>query len=500
VITPLNGRALQSGTPVVRLMTRLGALAACIFAVTIPVIYYSSAVTEIRHTLKLETAFLVKSIEQVIQARPEMWDFESMRLMELASQPSFHGRQDEREIRTSAGTLVVKNDFVVSRPFIEVSTTFFDSGVPVGTIKTRRSILVPMIVTVLLGIFSSLFGYLIYFIFRIYPIRMLDKVLVGLRLEKEKTEKVFQAIGDGIISVDSDGKIQLINRVAELLVGWNASEAVGRPLKDVYVLVGSPENPLGKTANLNILTSREGREYVIEEVRTPVQEIEAGESGIVIIFRDVSGRDEAEAVRRNNKLSIERLRKGLGATVSAIATIVETRDPYTAGHQRRVADLARTIATAMGLTADQIDGIRMAASIHDIGKISVPAEILSKPTKLRGTESELIKDHSQAGYEILKDIDFPWPIARIVLEHHERINGSGYPKGLKGKEILIESKIITVADVVEAIASHRPYRPALGIDIALEEIVNNKGVFYDPEVVDACLRVFIENGYKMKEG
>jgi PAS domain S-box-containing protein/putative nucleotidyltransferase with HDIG domain len=481
-------------------MTRLGALAACIFAVTIPVIYYSSAVTEIRHTLTLETAFLAKSIEQVIQDRPEMWGFENTRLAELASQPSFHGGQDEREIRTSAGTLVVKNDFVVSRPFIEVSTTFFDSGAPVGTIKTRRSILVPMIVTVLLGIFSSLFGCLIYFIFRIYPIRMLDKVLVGLRLEKEKTEKVFQAIGDGIISVDSDGKIQLINRVAELLVGWNASEAVGQLLKDVYVLVGSPENPLGKKANLNILTSREGREYVIEEVRTPVQEIEAGENGIVIIFRDVSGRDEAGAVRRNNKLSIERLRKGLGATVSAIATIVETRDPYTAGHQRRVADLARTIATAMGLAADQIDGIRMAASIHDIGKISVPAEILSKPTKLRGTESELIKDHSQAGYEILKDIDFPWPIARIVLEHHERINGSGYPKGLKGKEILIESKIITVADVVEAIASHRPYRPALGIDIALEEIVSNKGVFYDPEVVDACLRVFIENGYKMKEG
>ncbi len=176
---------------------------------------------------------------------------------------------------------------------------------------------------------------------------------------------------------------------------------------------------------------------------------------------------------------------------------VETRDPYTAGHQRRVADLARAIATEMNLPADQIDGIRMAAAIHDLGKISVPAEILSKPTKLTNIEFGLIKTHSQSGYDILKDIDFPWPIARMVLEHHERMNGSGYPNGLTGDNILMESRILAVADVVESMASHRPYRPSLGIEAALEEIEKNKGTLYDNAVADACLRLFREKGYQL---
>jgi HD-GYP domain-containing protein (c-di-GMP phosphodiesterase class II) len=199
----------------------------------------------------------------------------------------------------------------------------------------------------------------------------------------------------------------------------------------------------------------------------------------------------------DRKQVVERIRKALGATIRAIAVTVETRDPYTAGHQRRVADLARAIATEMNLSVDQIDGIRMAAAIHDLGKISVPSEILSKPTKLTNIEFSLIKTHSQSGYDILKDIDFPWPVARTVLEHHERMNGSGYPNGLTGDNILLESRILSVADVVESIASHRPYRSALGIDAALNEISKNKGILYDPEVSDACLRLFHEKDYKI---
>jgi HD-GYP domain-containing protein (c-di-GMP phosphodiesterase class II) len=178
-----------------------------------------------------------------------------------------------------------------------------------------------------------------------------------------------------------------------------------------------------------------------------------------------------------------------------MAVVVETRDPYTAGHQRRVSDLARAIATEMNLSRGRIDGIRVMGSIHDIGKISVPAEILSKPTKLTDIEFGLIKAHSSAGYDILKEIEFPWPVAEIVLQHHEKLNGFGYPRGLKGNEILPEAKIICVADVVEAMASHRPYRPALGIEKALEEIFQNRGILYDPDVVDACLRLFREKGY-----
>jgi PAS domain S-box-containing protein len=195
--------------------------------------------------------------------------------------------------------------------------------------------------------------------------------------------------------------------------------------------------------------------------------------------------------------SFKRLRNSLGATVTTIAKIVETRDPFTAGHQRRVADLARTIATEMNFPSDQIDGLRMASVLHDIGKTSIPAEILSKPAKLTDIEFSLIKIHSRSGHDILDNISFPRPIARMVLEHHERIDGSGYPNGLTKEKLLIESRIISVADVVEAMVSHRPYRPAIGIGAALAEITKQRGVLYDPEVVDACCKLFNEQGYKL---
>ena len=181
-----------------------------------------------------------------------------------------------------------------------------------------------------------------------------------------------------------------------------------------------------------------------------------------------------------------------------MALTIETRDPYTAGHQRRVADLARAIAKERGFPRDKITGIRMAGVLHDIGKIAIPSGILSKPGRLNGTESDLIKNHSKVGYDILKPIKFPWPVAKIVLQHHERMDGSGYPQGLSGEDILPEARILGVADVVEAMASHRPYRPAFGINKALEEISNNRGKLYDAEVVDACLKLFKDKGFKFK--
>jgi len=237
------------------------------------------------------------------------------------------------------------------------------------------------------------------------------------------------------------------------------------------------------------LTDSEGKSLWIETIKTPIYDEQGNVLGTAGIARDITER----------KQSFERLRKALGATVQAIAVTVETRDPYTAGHQRRVADLARAIATEMGLTTDQIDSLRMAGIIHDLGKIAVPAEILSKPTKLTNVEFSLIKIHAQSGYDILKDIEFPWPIARMVLEHHERMDGSGYPNGLTGDKLLIESRILTVADVVESMASHRPYRPSLGIDAALAEIGKNRGILYDEAVVDACLRLFRGKGFQLKE-
>jgi HD-GYP domain-containing protein (c-di-GMP phosphodiesterase class II) len=191
----------------------------------------------------------------------------------------------------------------------------------------------------------------------------------------------------------------------------------------------------------------------------------------------------------------QKLRRGLEATVEAIAATVETRDPYTAGHQRRVADLAKAIGREMGLPEPTLEGLHFGALIHDLGKVQVPAEILSKPTKLTKLEFELIKVHPQAGYDIIKNIEFPWPVAAMVHQHHERLDGSGYPQGLKGDAIALEARILAVADVVEAMASHRPYRAGLGIDAALKEIEAKRGIWFEPAAVDACLRLFREKQF-----
>ena len=196
--------------------------------------------------------------------------------------------------------------------------------------------------------------------------------------------------------------------------------------------------------------------------------------------------------------TLESLRKAIGTTIQVMVSAVEARDPYTSGHQIRSADLARAIATEIGLPQEEVEGIRMAGSIHDIGKISIPAEILSKPTKLSEIEFSLIKEHARKGFEMLKDVESPWPLAEIVFQHHERMDGSGYPRNLKGEEICIEARILSVADVVEAMASHRPYRPGLGIEAALAEIEKNSGIFYDKTVADACLRLFREKGFKLE--
>jgi len=192
------------------------------------------------------------------------------------------------------------------------------------------------------------------------------------------------------------------------------------------------------------------------------------------------------------------LKKAFDGIIHAIALTVEIRDPYTAGHQLRVAQLAFAIAKEMGLPEHQAEGIRIAGTVHDLGKISVPVDILSRPSQLTEMEFGIIKTHPETGYNILKDIEFPWPIAEIVLQHHERMDGSGYPQGLSGENIFLEARVLAVADVVEAMASHRPYRPALGQDKALEEIRQNRGILYDTVVVDACLELFMKKGFKLE--
>jgi PAS domain S-box-containing protein len=322
---------------------------------------------------------------------------------------------------------------------------------------------------------------------------------------EEKYRSLVENAQEGIFQSTAEGHHITVNQAFANILGYESTEEVMATIADiphqVYV------HPDDRTKILQIIEKEgsvkgyEAEFYKKDGSKTWVSinmHAVRDEEGRLLYYQGIN-QDiiEKKNMERERQENIERLRKSLGATINAMAVTVETRDPYTAGHQRRVADLARAIAVEMNLKSEQIDSIRMASMIHDIGKISIPSEILSKPTKLTDLEFDLIKTHSQSGYNILKDIEFPWPVADVVLQHHERMNGSGYPQGLKGDDILLEARILAIADVVEAIASHRPYRPALGIDLAMEEISGNKGILYDADAVDACLKLFREKGYNL---
>jgi len=223
--------------------------------------------------------------------------------------------------------------------------------------------------------------------------------------------------------------------------------------------------------------------------------VKLNENEVLAVVRDVT---QLKKTERKLRETYKRMHKGLQNFTKALAKMVESRDPYTAGHQERVAELAVAIAKEMGLPERRLPGIKIAGLLHDMGKISIPAEILTKPTQLSEIELALVKTHPQVAYEVLREIDFPWPVAEIIYQHHERWDGSGYPRGLKDDEILLEARILAVADVVEAMSSHRPYRPAHSIEEALEELTRNKGKLYDPEVVEACVRLFKEKKFSFE--
>jgi len=334
---------------------------------------------------------------------------------------------------------------------------------------------------------------------------ILHNVSEQRRMEKQLQESderfrlAFENANIGMCLLDAKGTILKVNRQMSQTMGYRREEIEGRTLRDIT-------HPDDLATSLSFLENADAGAY---EAST-FEKRYIHKDGHILwgqvtssLVRDAQGRplyfvSHVQDIT-DRKQHVEKLRKALGATVQAIASVVETKDPYTAGHQRRVADLTRGIATEMGLENERIEGLYMASVIHDIGKISVPAEILSKPTKLSDIEFRLIKIHPRAGYGILKEIEFPWPVATIILQHHERMNGSGYPEGLQGEELLPESRILQVADVVESMASHRPYRPSLGIEAALREIDGHRGELYDAAVVDACVRLFREKGFRWKD-
>jgi PAS domain S-box-containing protein len=326
----------------------------------------------------------------------------------------------------------------------------------------------------------------------------------ALRNSELKYRNIFENAIEGIYQSTVEGRFITANAAFANMAGYDSPEEIIESIKDIGTqLYVHPED------RKRFLKIREEKGFV-EGFEVEFQKKDGSTFWVVInalavkdeqgkilytegLIEDITVRKHAEEQLQQ---TIESLRKAVGTTIQVLVSAVESRDPYTAGHQLRVANLACAIATEMGLSQEKIDGIRMAGSIHDVGKLSIPAEILSKPTKLTNIEFSLIKEHSLIGYEMLKNVESPWPLAQIVYQHHERMDGSGYPRNLKGDEIIMEARIMAMADVVEAMASHRPYRPGMGIEAALEEIEKNKGVLYDNAVADVCLRLFREKGYQ----
>ena len=321
-----------------------------------------------------------------------------------------------------------------------------------------------------------------------------------------ESEQRFRAMIEQSISgfyLIQDGKFAYVNsRFVEIFGYASPADIVGKSPsdltaeKDRALVAGNIQRRLaGEVKSLH---------YTFSGLRKDGTEIDIGVHGsftiyqgrpaIIGLLQDISDRKRAEdEIRRY----VGQLEQAMQSTINVVATIGELRDPYTHGHERRVGEIAAAIATEMGLEHNQVNGIRIAGYMHDVGKIAVPAEILAKPAKLTKAEFDLVKDHAQQSYDILKTVPFPWPVAEAAWQHHERMDGSGYPRGLKGEEIIIQARILAVADTVEAMSSHRPYRPGLGIDKALAEIESCRGKLYCPSAVDACLRLFREKGYRL---
>lgn len=331
----------------------------------------------------------------------------------------------------------------------------------------------------------------------------------ALRESEERYRWVMANMADVVMVMDMDLHFTYISPSVERVRGYTAQEAAAQTIEQIMspeslricLLAFEEEIKLedsgaamaGRRPVLQLEQYKKDGSTVWTETTTSfMRDRERKPVGIITVSRDITERRRAEEELQN---TLNSLRKAVNVTIQVLVAAIEARDPYTAGHQKRVADLACAIATEMGLPAEMIEGIHMAGCIHDIGKLSLPAEILAKPTKLTALEFALIKEHAQSGYEILKNVESPWKLAEMVYQHHERIDGSGYPRRLRGNDIIIEARILAVADVIEAMASHRPYRPSLGIEPALSEIEKNKGTFYDDAVVDAGLRLFRQKGF-----
>jgi len=327
-----------------------------------------------------------------------------------------------------------------------------------------------------------------------------------LRESERKYKELWNNAPVAYHTLNTEGVITAVNQTELKMLGYTLDEMVRKPIFN-FIAPEQRDDARGRfgqkikgmtgmrRANNRIYVRKDGSRISVSVDDTLEFNLEGKVTGVRTTLVNIT---ERKVIEDKLTVSLNRVQKMMEDTIHAMAKIVEMRDPYTAGHQLRVANLACAIARELGLADDVIDKIRIAGLLHDIGKINVPIEILSKPGRISSYEFNIIKIHPGTGYEILKEMDLPSPIAEIVLQHHERLNGSGYPAGLVGNNILLEARIMSIADVVEAMSSHRPYRPSIGIADALNEVAQNKGVLYDPDGVDVCLALFQKKGYKFE--
>ena len=329
---------------------------------------------------------------------------------------------------------------------------------------------------------------------------------------KERYRLIVERAADAMWTVDMNMRPTYMSPSITRLLGYSVQEAMAKPMQEVFTPIsfklatGLLKEELGienrdqsdlvrsRTLELELIR-KDGSLVPVEVKYSFLRDVQGRPVEVLAIARDISGQKQAQKEAKQNT---ERLIGAMEHAIQAMTIVVEMRDPHTAGHQQRATQLACAIAKEIGLSEERIGGLRLAGLIHDIGKVRVPAEILMNPDGLSEPEFMMIKAHPRLGYEILRTIDFPWPVAQIVLQHHERMDGSGYPSGLSGEDIIMEARILAVSDVVDAMASHRPYRAALGINKALEEISQNKGVLYDSRVVDACLMLFRDKKFELE--
>jgi PAS domain S-box-containing protein/putative nucleotidyltransferase with HDIG domain len=323
---------------------------------------------------------------------------------------------------------------------------------------------------------------------------------------KNLLQSVLDTDPDGICAKDDHHRFLLVNRAFSTALGVEPQEMIGKSDTEFFpreLCFGNPDKGirgfhaedddvlkgLEVYRSGEIIEWKDGTSHIYDTDKIPLCDHSGIIYGVLVYRHDVT---KQRSYEKELKDSYDNLQKAFIGAVDALAATAEKRDPYTAGHQRRVSQLATAIAVKIGLPSMQVEGVKVAALIHDIGKIGVPTDILSKPGRLSNVEYSIVRTHPEVAYDILRSIDFPWPIAVIVLQHHEKMNGTGYPHGIPGERITTEARIIAVADVVEAMASHRPYRPSTGIGLALQEIADNKGVLYDTSSVEACLELFKE--------